>query len=81
MAMRTILSAEFMRKISKATIKKLVNGTGGVVISDSAASANAGLLERKAKRIASYAVKRAKSKKRAAVTAEDIDSYRVRFGD
>ena len=79
--MRKILSAEFMRKISKAAVKKLVNGAGGVVISDSAASAIAALLERKAKRIARYAVKRAKSKKRDTVTEEDIDSYRVRFGD
>ncbi len=75
------MSAETMRKISKAAIKKLVNASGGAVISDSAASAIAALLERKAKRIASYAVKRAKSKGREAVTAEDIDSYRVRFGD
>ncbi len=79
--MRTILSAEFMRKISKAAIKKLVNVTGGVVISDSAASAIADLLEKKANRIAKYAVKRAKTKKRETVIAEDIDSYRVRFGD
>jgi histone H3/H4 len=70
-----------MRKISKAAIKKLVNGSGGVVISDSAASAIATLLEKKAKRIAKYAVKRAKAKKRESVIAEDIDSYRVRFGD
>ena len=79
--MKKILSAESMRKISKAVIKKLVNSSGGAVISDSAASAIAALLERKAKRIARYAVKRAKTKKRATVTAEDIDSYRVRFGD
>ena len=79
--MRKILSAESMRKISKAAVKKLVNGAGGVVISDSAASAIAALLERKAKRIARYAVKRARSKKRDTVTEEDIDSYRVRFGD
>ena len=79
--MRKSLTAEFMRKISKAAVKKLVNGAGGVVISDSAASAIAALLERKAKRIARYAVKRAKSKKRDTVTEEDIDSYRVRFGD
>lgn len=78
--MKTILSAE-MKKISKATIKKLFNGKGEIVISDSAASAIAALLEQKAKRIAKYAVKRAKAKKREAVIAEDIESYRVRFGD
>lgn len=79
--MRMILSAESMKKISKAAIKKLVNSAGGVVISDSAASAIADLLEKKANRIAKYAVKRARAKKRETVIAEDIDSYRVRFGD
>lgn len=68
-------------KISKAMVKKLVNGGGGFVISDSAASAIAALLEKKATRIAKYAVKRAKSKKRETVMAEDIESYRIRFGD
>jgi histone H3/H4 len=70
-----------MRKISKAAIKRLVNTSGDVVISDSAASAIAALLEKKAKRIAKYAVKRAKSKKRGTVMAEDIESYKARFGD
>lgn len=79
--MRTILSAEKMRKISKAAIKKLVSSRSGVMISDSAASAIAALLEKKANRIARYAVKRAKAKKRESVIAEDIESYRVRFGD
>ena len=79
--MRKILSAEFMRKISKAAVKKLVNGAGGVVISDSAASAIAALLERKAKRIARYAVKRAKAHNRDVVTEEDVDTYRLKFGD
>ncbi len=79
--MRKILSAESMRKISKATIKKLVNSSGGVIISDSAAAAIANLLEKKATRIAKYAVRRAKAKKRESVIAEDIESYRVRFGD
>ena len=79
--MRKILSAESMKKISKATIKKLVNNSGGVMISDSAAAAIANLLEKKATRIAKYAVKRAKAKKRESVIAEDIESYRVPFGD
>ena len=70
-----------MRKISKAAIKKLVNGRSGVMISDHAASAIAAILEKKATRIAKYAVKRAKAKKRDTVMAEDIESYRVRFGD
>ena len=79
--MRRILSADYMHKISKASIKKLFNGNGSVVISDSAAAALASLLEAKAKKIAKYAVKRAKAKKRGAITEEDIESYKVRFGD
>ncbi len=75
------MSAEYMGKISKAAVKKLVNGEKGVIISDSAAAAIAALLEKKASRIARYAVKRAKAKKREAVLAEDIESYRIRFGD
>lgn len=70
-----------MRKISRSMVKKLVNSRGGVMISDSAASAIAVLLEKKATRIARYAVKRARTKKRETVIAEDIESYRVRFGD
>jgi histone H3/H4 len=70
-----------MRKISKATVKGIVNGRGSVVISDSAAAAIAKILESKASRIARYAVKRARQKKRGTVLEEDIESYRVRFGD
>jgi len=72
-----------MRNISKASIKKIVKNSSNpnVIISDRAAEAIARLLESKAKRIAKYAVKRAKGKKRDTVTEEDIDSYRVRFGD
>ena len=79
--MKRILSAEVggMAKISKAAVKKMINGR--VVVSDSAASLLARMLERKASRIARYAVKRARSKKRTTVLAEDIESYRVRFGD
>jgi len=70
-----------MGRISKATVKRLVNGSGGVVISDAAAGAMAKMLEKKAIRIAKYAVKRAKLKKRSTVIEEDIESYMVRFGD
>ena len=71
-----------MRKISKIAVKKMIGASGGsVVISDSAAAAIADILEKKATRIAKYAVKRARAKKRQAVLEEDIDSYRIKFGD
>jgi histone H3/H4 len=72
-----------MRNISKASIKKIVK-TGSnpnMIISDKAAAAIARILEIKAKRIAKYAVKRAKGNKRNMITEEDIDTYRLKFGD
>ncbi|MDE1871556.1 MAG: NFYB/HAP3 family transcription factor subunit [Candidatus Micrarchaeota archaeon] len=72
-----------MRNISKATIKKIVkNGSNpNVIISDKAAEAIARILESKAKRIAKYAVKRAKAKKRNTITEDDIDTYTIMHGD
>lgn len=72
-----------MHNISKTSIKKMVkNGSNpNAIISDKAAAAIARMLEQKAKRIAKYAVKRARSKKRDTITEEDIDAYRLRFGD
>ncbi len=72
-----------MRNISKASIKKIMkNGSGpNVIISDRAADAIARILENKARRIAKYAVKRAKSKKRDTITEEDIDTYMLKFGN
>jgi histone H3/H4 len=75
--MTKILSADM---ISKQTIKRLVNKSG-IAISDSAADALARLLEKKAKKIASYAVKRAKDSGRKSVLEEDIDTYGIKFGD
>lgn len=66
--------------ISKAEIKKIVRG-GGTRISDEAAEEIARMLEAKAKRIAKYAVDRAKRKNRTTVMAEDIERYRLKFGD
>ena len=70
-------------KISKTTIKKIVkNGANpDVIISDKAAEAIARILEEKAQKIAKYAVSRAKSKKRNAINEEDVDTYRLMFGD
>ncbi len=72
-----------MNKISKASIKKMVKGGSNpnFIISDKAAAAIARLLEKRAKSIAKYAVKRAKSKKRNTIMEEDIDTYRLKFGD
>ena len=70
-----------MRNISKASIKKIVKGSFNVIVSDKAAEAIAKLLEQKAERIARYAVKRAKDKRRSTITEEDIDTYRLKFGD
>jgi histone H3/H4 len=66
--------------ISKQTIKRMVNRSG-ISISDSAADALARMLEKKAKKIASYAVKRAKTCGRKSVLEDDIDTYRIKFGD
>ncbi len=72
-----------MRNISKASIKKIVKGGSNpnVIITDKAAEAIARILEKKARRIAKYAVKSAKSKKRNTITEEDVDKYRLMFGD
>jgi histone H3/H4 len=72
-----------MAKISKNSIKNIVNNNAnpGIIINDKAAAAIAKLLEKKAARIAKYAVQRAKKNKRGTITEEDIDSYRLRFGD
>ncbi len=66
--------------ISKQAVKKLVKESG-VAISDSAAETLSIILEKKAKKIASYAVKRAKAHGRESVTEEDIDTYRMKYGD
>ena len=72
-----------MRNISTASIKKIIKEkyNSDVIITEKAAKAIAKALEEKARRIAKYAVKRAKDKKRATITEEDIDTYRLKFGD
>lgn len=68
-------------KISNATIKNIVNKRTRVKISADAADAIARMLEKKATSIASFAVKRAKKQKRNVVLEEDIDTYRLKFGE
>jgi histone H3/H4 len=72
-----------LEKISKSSIKKIAkNGSNpDIIITEKAAEAIAKLLEEKAKRISEYAVERAKKKKRATITEEDINAYRLTFGD
>lgn len=72
-----------MHKISKASIKRIVkNGSNpNMIITDKVADAIARILENKAKSIAKYAVKRARGKRRNTITEEDIDAYKLRFGD
>lgn len=72
-----------MQSIPKNSIKKILKdgSSSNLIISDKAAAAIASILEEKAKRIAKYAVKRAKSQKRNAITEEDIDTYRLKYGD
>jgi histone H3/H4 len=53
----------------------------GAKLSDKAAEAIAAVLEKKAKSIASYAVKNAKKKNRDVVLKEDIEDYMLKGGD
>jgi len=72
-----------MGKIPKDSIKKIIkNGSNPeIIISDAAAASIAKILEKKAERIAKYAVQRARKRKSGTITEEDIDSYKIRFGD
>ncbi len=79
--MMRILSADLMQKIPKAAIKKIVKEKFNAIISDSAADAISQLLDQKANKIARYAVERAKDKKRKTILEEDIEAYRLKFGD
>jgi histone H3/H4 len=72
-----------MGKIPTDSIKRIIkNGSNpDIIISDAAAASIAKLLERKAERIAKYAVQRARKRKSGTITEDDIDSYKIRFGD
>ena len=68
-------------KISPATIRKMVKDQSDVMMSREAAAAIAKILEKKANMIAKYAVKKAKKEGRGTVMEDDIDTYRLKFGD
>ncbi len=70
-----------MAKIPKAAIKRLVNRNSTVKLTDRAAESISLILEKKAKKIAAYAVSEAKKKGRNTILKEDIDLYRLKFGD
>lgn len=72
-----------MEKIPTDSIKKIIKSGSNpeIIISDAAAASIARMLEGKAKRIAKYAVQRARKRKSGTITEEDIDAYKIRFGD
>ena len=67
--------------ISKASLKKMIKEGQDLKMTDGAAEAIAAMLEEKAARIAKYAFERAKKNKRGSILEEDVDSYRMEFGD
>ena len=77
--MMKILSAE-MANIPKKSIKKMIQGSFGLQITDDAAGALAQLLERRARRISKFAVLNAKKEKRNKVTKKDIEEYVLKVG-
>ena len=58
-------------------IKKIVKEKYGARITEDAVEEIAAILEKKAKNIASYAVKRALEQKRQTITEEDIEAYEL----
>ena len=70
-----------MAKIPKSAIKSLVKSRSKIVLTDNAVSSISRILERKAGRIAKYALSRAKKNGRNTILKEDIDAYRLKFGE
>jgi histone H3/H4 len=68
-------------RVSKTSIKRLIKNGYDIKISGPALESIAKLLDAKAKRIAEYAVKRAKTHNRNVVLEEDVDTYKLKFGD
>ncbi len=63
--------------LSNDAIKKIVREKYGARITEDAVEEIAAILEKKAKNIASYAVKRAQEQKRKTITEEDIEAYEL----
>ncbi len=70
-----------MAKIPKSAIKSLVKSKNKIALTDNAASSISRILEKKAERIAKYALTRAKKSGRNTILKEDIDAYRLKFGE
>jgi len=73
--MMRILSADIMARLSRENIKKLVKKYTNANITDEGADAIAKLLEKKAREISSFAVRKAKEKKKDKITKEEINEY------
>ena len=73
--MMRILSADLMAQLSRDNIKKLVKKYTNANITDDGADAIAKLLEKKAREISSFAVRKAKEKKKDRITKEEINEY------
>ena len=61
--------------ISRNTIKRLVKRHFGVSITDKGADRLAGMLEKEARKMATFAVENAKSNNRDKIVRKDIDEY------
>ncbi len=70
-----------MAKIPKSAIKSLVKNRNKIVLTNNAVSAISRILEKKAARIAKYALLRAKKNGRNNILKEDIEAYRLKYGD
>ncbi len=70
-----------LTRIPKIAIKRIVSRRGPVRLTDKAAESLSAILEGKARRIAKYAMAQARKDGRKTILKEDIDSYRLRFGD
>lgn len=70
-----------MGRVSKTSIRRLIKSGYDIKISGPALESIARLLDAKAKRIAEYAVRRAKAHNRSVVLEEDVDTYKLKFGD
>ena len=74
-----ILSAE-MANIPKQAIKKMIQRSFGLQITNDAAAALADVLEKWARKISKYAVGNAKKEKRNKVVKKDIEEYVLKVG-
>ncbi len=75
------MGEEKAAKISKIAVKKLVNGSSGLILNDKAAEKLAAILEAKAADIATHAVANAKKHNRNTILEEDIENYAMTRGD